>query len=155
MKKVFLFMLLMLSLGMFSACSDTDDIANSSDGNVGEGVSKTALCNTWVLVSYGNESNEVLKEAKGYTYLLTFHSDGTYSGLAYGNEMGGKYKCNGKEIQITNPDITQVYYVGSDPDQFYLEHLSDVSTHTVSDTELRLYYSKDQYFKFRIKNDLS
>ena len=75
MKKVFLFMLLMLSLGMFSACSDTDDIANSSDGNVGEGVSKTALCNTWVLVSYGNESNEVLKEAKGLFFPLTSTAD--------------------------------------------------------------------------------
>ena len=114
MKKVFLFMLLMLSLGMFSACSDTDDIANSSDGNVGEGVSKTALCNTWVLVSYGNESNEVLKEAKGYTYLLTFHSDGTYSGLAYGNEMGGKYKCNGKGDKATdNQLVCEKHYIPS------------------------------------------
>ena len=35
---------------------------------------------------------EVLKEAKGYYYLITFHSDGTYSGKAYGNEMVGTYE---------------------------------------------------------------
>ena len=155
MKKVFLLMGVLLSLGLFYACSNTDDIANNSDGNIeGDGVSKTmSLCNTWVLVSYGNESNEVLKESKGYYYQITFHPDGTYSGLAYGNEMGGNYKCKGKEIQINLGDITQKDVVGSDSDQFYLEHLSDVSTYAVSDTELRLYYSKDQYFKFRIKND--
>jgi len=152
MKKVIVLMFLMFPLVMFNSCSNIDDNGNSSDGNI-EGVSKTTLCNTWVLVSYGNESNEVLKEAKGYYYLITFHPNGTYSGWAYGNEIGGNYKCKGTEIQISIGDITQKDVVGSDPDQFYLEHLSNVSTYAINDTELRLYYSKDQYFKFRIKND--
>jgi heat shock protein HslJ len=106
-----------------------------------------------VLVSYVNETGEVLKEAKGYYYLITFHPDGTYSGKAYGNEMGGKYKLNGKKIQINPGDITKIAVEGSDPDRFFLEHLADVYTYTITDMELRLYYSKDQYFKFRINND--
>lgn len=140
MKKVLVMMSMLLSLGLFFACSSDDD-------------SFTTLYNNWVLVSYVNETGEVLKEAKGYYYLITFHPDGTYSGKAYGNEMGGKYKLNGKKIQINPGDITKMDVEGSDPDRFFLEHLADVYTYALTDTELWLYYSKDQYFKFRIKND--
>ena len=140
MKKVFVIIGILLSFGMFYACSSDDD-------------SFTTLYNNWVLVSYVNETGEVLKEAKGYYYLITFHPDGTYSGKAYGNEMGGKYKLNGKKIQINPGDITKMDVEGSDPDRFFLEHLADVYTYALTDTELWLYYSKDQYFKFRIKND--
>ena len=140
MKKVFVILSMLLSLGMFSACSSDD-------------ASFTTLNNKWVLVSYVNETGEVLKEANGYYYLIIFHPDGTYSGKAYGNEMGGKYKLNGKKIQINPSDITKIAVEGSDPDRFFLEHLADVYTYTITDMELRLYYSKDQYFKFRINND--
>ena len=58
----------------------------SSDG---EGPD-TSLVNTWVLVSYVNETGEVLKEANGYYYGITFGPNGYYSGRAYGNELGGK-----------------------------------------------------------------
>ena len=50
-------------------------------------------------------------------------------------------------------DITKFDYEGSDTDNFFLEHLADVYTYTITDTELKLFYSK-KYFKFRIKNDL-
>ena len=156
MKKVFVFLNMLLSLGMFSACSSDDSLNGNVEGQEGNfNEPTTTFYNQWVLVSYGNESNEALKEAEGYYYLITFHPDGTYSGKAYGNEMGGEYKLNGKEIHINRADITQVSWVGSDPDQFFLEHLTDVYTYTITDVELRLYYSKDQYFKFRIKNDQS
>ena len=44
----------------------------------------------------------------------------------------------------SNPDLL--------PAKFYIEHLHDVYRYSVSDKELRLYYSKDEYFKFRINN---
>lgn len=156
MKKVLLVLGVLLSLGMFCACSSSDgsyDFTEEPISGTDMG-SPLNIYNQWVLVSYGNESNEVLKEAKGYYYLITFHRDGTYSGKAYGNEIGGKFQCNGKEIQFVEGDITQLDVVGADPDKFFLEHLSDVYTYTITDTELRLYYTKDQYFKFRINNDL-
>jgi heat shock protein HslJ len=141
---------------LFYACSSSDEINSPEEtpNNVSD-PDVISLYNTWVLVSYGNEADEVLKEAKGYYYLITFHPDGTFSGKAYGNEMGGEYKLNGKEIQISRADITQLDVEGSDPDRFFLEYWADVYTYTITDTELRLYYSKDQYFKFRIKNDQS
>ena len=111
----------------------------------------SALCEAWVLVSYGNESNEVLKEAEGHYYEITFCSDGTLSGLAYYNEIVGRYWCEGNKITIDHFGMTKRYHEGSDPDEFFKEHLSDVSTYSVTNTELRLYYSKDEYFKFRIK----
>ena len=141
---------------LFYACSSSDEINSSEEApnNVSD-PDVISLYNTWVLVSYGNEADEVLKEAKGYYYLITFHPDGTYSGKAYGNEMWGEYALNSKRIQINRATafITQMQLVGADPDRFFLEHLADVYTYALTDTELWLYYSKDQYFKFRIKND--
>jgi heat shock protein HslJ len=102
-------------------------------------------------VSYGNESNENIKEANGYYYLISFHTDGTYSGQISCNTMGGEYSHKGNEIKITHPLKTQLGCEGEDPDKFFQGHLSDVYSYKVIDTELRLYYSKDQYFKFRIK----
>lgn len=141
MKQAKVFFLFLLTTCLFAACSSDDDNVNS------------LLCKTWLLVSYGNKSNEVLKEAEGYYYELTFHPDGTYSGLAYGNNMEGYYSCKGNTIKIDFGIITQLLVEGSDQDEFYLKHLFDVKTYTVTDTELRLYYSEDQYFKFRVYND--
>ena len=141
MKKEFFILGMLLSLGMiFNACSNDEDVTDS-------------LYNQWVLVSYVNETGEVLKEAKGYYYLITFHPDGTYSGEAYKNELGGEYTCKDNKIKISHPYITKVYWEDSDPDEFYLEHLSDVNTYVVTDKELRLYYSNDHYFKFRINKN--
>ena len=139
MKKSFLLwmgVVLMMVVGMSSCSSDDED---------------NNLYNTWILVSYGNESNEVLKEAKGYYYLITFHPDGTYSGQAYGNKMGGKYACIGHMIRIIDGDVTQRGVEGADPDRFFFTHLREIYTYKISTSELRLYYSKDEYFKFRIK----
>jgi hypothetical protein len=66
--------------------------------------------------------------------------------------MWGEFSLMASGIKISHPGITKVDWEGSDPDQFFLQHLSDVSTSSITDTELRLYYSKDQYFKFRTKN---
>lgn len=139
MRKVLFVIVVLLSVGMFCACSNPDDEA------------PLVLLNQWVLVSYGSESNEVLKEAKGYYYLITFHRDGTYSGKAYGNKIVGSYECIGNHFKFIDGNITQLDVVGADPDKFFLEHLYDVYTYTITETELRLYYSKDQYFKFRVQ----
>ena len=144
MKKVLLLIgaLLLVVAGamLVASCSSDDDEVNP------------LLLNEWVLVSYGNESNEVLKEAKGYYYIMTFHSDGTYSGNIYGNKMGGEYSCNGNRITISNPKRTLAQMEGTDPDYFFLKHIDDVYSYKVTNTELRLYYSDNQYFKFRIEN---
>ena len=140
MKKVLFILGVLLSLGLFCGCSNSDDTTDS------------VLYNQWVLVSYGNESNEVLKEANGYYYMITFHRDGTYSGIAYGNKMEGTYKCIWDSFKFIDGIITQLYVEGADPDRFFLKHLYDIYTYKITDTELRLYYSEDQYFKFRISN---
>ena len=108
-----------------------------------------SLYNTWILVSYGNESNEVLKEANGYFYHITFNSDGTFSGQAYGNKMEGKYECIGNQIKFIDTNTTQIELEGSDPDMSFWEHWDDVYAYKISASQLRLYYSDDQYFKFR------
>ena len=147
--------LLLMSISLNSCSRDNDTSENSDIPNIETpSLLSSLLYNTWVLVSYGDESNEVLKEGKGYYYQITFRPDGTYSGKAYGNDMWGEFSLMASGIKISHPGITKVDWEGSDPDQFFLQHLSDVSTYSITDTELRLYYSKDQYFKFRTKKDL-
>ena len=150
-KKIFIMMCFLLII-ISAGCSSDDE-----DNN---------LYNTWILVSYGNGANDVLKEAKGYFYQITFKSDGTYSSLvdgiyygqsdstiAYGNRLSGRYACNGNTIKIIDGDVTQRGVEGADPDKFFLTHLGDIYTYKISAFELRLYYSEDEYFKFRIKKD--
>ena len=155
-KKLFVLIGVLLTAISVNSCSSDNDTSENSDIPNMESPSllSSLLYNTWVLVSYGDESNEVLKEVKGYYYQITFRPDGTYSGKAYGNDMWGEFSLMASGIQISHPFITKVDWEGSDPDKFFLQHLSDVSTYSITDTELRLYYSKDQYFKFRTKNDL-
>ena len=128
--------LLMMLLAVVSVgCSDDDDYV--------------PLCSTWVLVSYGNESNEVLKEANGYYYEITFQSDGRFTGRAAGSRIEGEYSCSvGHKMTIK-----LLFRVKSsiDEDQFFVEHLFQVNRFSMADRELRLYYSKDEYFKFRVK----
>ena len=138
MKKLLLFVSCLFMLSLFWACSDDAE--------------KSKLYHDWVLVSYGNETNEVLKEAEGYIYTITFKSDGSFTGQAYGNKYFGDYKCKGNKIEINLHLIEQAYYVGTDQDYFYINNIEKASSSAVTDKELRLYYSADQYFKFR-KNE--
>ena len=80
-----------------------------------------------------------------------FNPDSIYSGNIYGNEMWGKYTCNGHRITISPPWTTLVDCEGSDPDEFFRNHIDDVYSYVVTNTELRLYYSDNEYFKFRVK----
>lgn len=140
MKKLFYYpVMLFLAAFCFAGCSSDDEAMNP------------LLLNSWVLVSYGNDSDEVLKESEGYYYEITFDSEGRYSGKAYGNKMGGEYECKGSEIKLSSPMRTLVLYENSDPDYFFDYNLKKVYTYTVTDRELRLYYFPDQYFKFRTK----
>lgn len=155
MKKVLLAFATIFSLGLFCSCSSGDE-ANNLEGDMSNtnATNSVSLYNSWVLVSYGNELNEVLKETKGYYYIITFNPDGTYSGKAYGNQMGGNFECKDSQINISHPEMTKVQWEGADEDKFFLEILSKVNNYIIIDRELRLYYSKDKYFKFRINNDL-
>ena len=154
MKKCLFFVMSLLGLNLLCACSSNSDETNIVEDdfrcvNRPDSVEAT-LCDTkWVLVSYGNESNEVMKESKGYFYLLIFDSDGTYTGRAYGNEIWGEYNCIGEKFEIYSLGSTKVDVEGADKDNFFLYHLRDVYTYSLTDKELRLYYSEDQYFKFR------
>ena len=137
MKKYLYILMSAMLITISAGCSNDEEVQS--------------LSNTWILVSYVNETGEVQKEAKGYNYQVTFNSDGTYSGFAYGNKMSGRYACVGNRIEIIDGNITQMDVEDADPDKFFLEHWSNAYTYTITDSELRLYYSEGQHFKFRIK----
>lgn len=136
----FFFPLLFSAVFLFSCSSDE---------------SSSLINNQWVLISYGNESGEVLKEANGYFYMITFNPDGTYSGKAYGNKLDGKYGCTGNTVKIIDYNITLVSVEGADNDAFFIENLCDDYLYTIINDELKLVSSKGFYFKFRKMVDAS
>ena len=74
MKKYLFIMMSTMLIVLSAGCSSDDE--------------DKYLYNTWRLVSYGNESNEVLKEANGFFYQITFNSDGSFIGLIDGIYSG-------------------------------------------------------------------
>lgn len=128
-------------------------IASTCFMSCDEDSDEPSLCNSWMLVSYTNETGEILKEAKGYAYHITFSTDGSYSGRIYGNQMFGEYRTNGKSIHISSPTVTKMLVEGCDTDMFFREHLRDAYAYSITNEELRIYYLDNYYFKFRIWKD--
>lgn len=79
MKKYFFFVLCTMLAGLLMTGCSSDDEDSAS------------LYNTWVLVSYGNESNEVLKEANGYSYVITHSPMYTDSDIVCSDADGDGY----------------------------------------------------------------
>ena len=134
-KKVFLFLSLLLWLGVFSACSSDDDMLSS-------------LCGTWSIIGYGNDQDFHTGDNIVNTTRLTFYSDGTFDGNIFPNKVSGKYKCDENNFSFIEIFATQLGAV--DPDlQFIDIHIRGVNNYKImSGSELRLYYDGDNYIKF-------
>ena len=151
MKRVLFVISVLLSLGMFCACS--------SDDFLGDDANQEGLCNTWQLIGYGSETkfHKIAEEYRkksdtyGSRFYLIFKSDGTLAGRDAVNQIYGNYTCNGSIIIIGEVIGTEIYDKEKDSLEFQWRLLD--TTHYLINKDgkkLRLYYSDKEFLYFEL-----
>lgn len=160
MKRVLFVISVLLSLGMFCACSSDDFPGDDVTwGNIDDYQSdQEKLCNTWQLIGYGSESNfhkiaeEYRKESETYgsRFYLIFKSDGTLEGRDAVNQIDGNYTCNGGNIII---EVASSLVGDKEKDsREFTSRLLDATHYLINKDgkKLRLYYSDKEFLYFEL-----
>ena len=144
MKKIIVIMGMLLSLGLFSACSSDEDVQSEES-------TAQALYGKWQVLGYGSDDNFTAKENNwtGHPFLI-FKEDGSFEGWI-DNDLVGTYtfKENG-EFTITRCGGTKV--LSTNPHIVYMEEQvwgKKIKSYKLLDNELRLFYSESEYLLFR------
>lgn len=131
--------------------------AGCTDGDGGNNPTTTKLSGTkWTLVGFYDVEKDSLKEAEPkdeQCYNLSFDTDTTISGTSSTNKIWGAYKANYElsTIQITNLGGTEINELFDG--QLYMESLWQVNFFTITNKELKLYYSdKKNYLLYNQKD---
>jgi hypothetical protein len=156
MKNLLFGFVVLVSAGLCLAGCSSDD----SEDNM-EAVSiDSMLCHKWILVGYGNDQDFHIDDGDddgyiGFNASVTFHTDGTFDSYVEPNEGYGEYKCKGNQILFVSYTHTQgesanpIYgFIG---DHLFQQNVNQ-TYQLISDTELRIYYEGDHYFKFYRKD---
>lgn len=99
MKKIIVFMLVLLSSTLcLSSCSKDDDI----------NLSKESVIGTWD-VTWAEMDGESLDIPAGYVY-ITLNNDGTYKVVMFSDRYSGTYKIEGNTVIGTTLDPITEYF---------------------------------------------
>lgn len=99
MKKIIVFMLVLLSSTLcLSSCSKDDDI----------NLSKESVIGTWD-VTWAEMDGESLDVPAGYVY-ITLNNDGTYKVVMFSDRYSGTYKTEGNTVIGTTLDPITEYF---------------------------------------------
>ena len=148
---------MLVSFGMFSACSSDDDSWGSRDQYQ---PNQAGLCKAWQLIGYGSEKNfhmideeyRQVSDVFGYRFYLVFNSNGTFTGRESINSIFGKYTCPGSQIKIGELASTFIYDTkGYEESQTFLSHLMSAKSYGIKDDQqLRIYYSETEFLYFKV-----
>jgi hypothetical protein len=115
-----------------------------------------ALCHEWHMIGYGNDQDFHVGDGRHdeINARITFYSDGTYKSFANQNDGYGSYKCKGGQIAFEDYEYTKK--ASDNPVDWFVEeklflHYTYLN-YMVTETELRIYYEGDHYFKFYRKD---
>lgn len=99
MKKIIVFMLVLLSSTLcLSSCSKDDDI----------NLSKESVIGTWDVI-WAEMDGESLDVPAGYVY-ITLNNDGSYKVVMFSNRYSGTYKIEGNTVIGTTLDPITEYF---------------------------------------------
>lgn len=138
-KKLVLMMSLLLSLGLFCACSNDEN-----------DISVTSLCKTsWKLYGFGTDDAHIqIAEPSGCStcYVVKFDPDGSFSGKTTSNDFFGIYSTENKFFKIEEYETTKVGEMG-DGYRFVDAFCSSVQYEIVNG-KLKLYYNNKDFLIF-------
>ncbi len=148
MKKVLFCFVMLMSVGLCLIGCSSDEANDEAIAPVDFG-----LCHTWQIVGYGSDQDFHVGDGVHdvISARITFNTDGTYNSFANSNSGSGKYVCKDNQLFIAEYHATKS--MTDNPVDWFVEE-TFFHNHTsyrnfiVSDTELRIYYEGDQYFKF-------
>ena len=144
MKKVFVMMGMLLSLGLFSACSSDEDVQSEES-------TAQALYGKWQVLGYGSDDNFTAKENNWTEHcFLILKEDGSLEGWIDNDFVGSyTYKENG-EFSVTNCRGSKV--LSTNLHIVFMEEQvcnRKIKAYKLLDNELRLFYSESEYLLFR------
>ncbi|GHV36450.1 hypothetical protein FACS1894180_0580 [Bacteroidia bacterium] len=104
----------------------------------------------WKLISFVNNAETIAPDPNGQNnFWIKFLPDSTMTGISSTNQMYGNFQIgDNNEIQITIHTITEINELGNGI--LFVDNLSRVSSFTVTESELKLYYSENEYLLFNL-----
>ena len=110
------------------------------------------LQRTWKFTGFVDAKADTMKTAEPQgpqCYILTLNEDSTFNGSTSTNQIAGKFKmsdqANGFRItQFGGTKINELQDGGR-----YVEAILDTYTYSLAKNELRLFYGKDFYLRFK------
>lgn len=148
MKKLLLYVLMVIVLFGLAACADTTTTQEPSPGAGLEG-------STWILESYGEEG-DLQTLLAGTEITATFDSkDGQVRGSGGANTYFGGYQAGKNELSISNLAWTEMFRLDPegvmDQEHWYLSALQETETYVIEDGELRISSSDGRVLIFSVK----
>ncbi|MDR0829471.1 MAG: hypothetical protein LBN95_05090 [Prevotellaceae bacterium] len=132
-------LVLIFTLMSFSGCEKKNPPLQQSN-----------ICNKWKLISFVNGAETIAPDPNGQNnFWIEFLPDSTMTGVSSTNQMYGNFQIgDNNEIQIAIHTMTEINELGNGI--LFVDNLLRVSLFTVTESELKLYYSENGYLLFNL-----
>ena len=113
------------------------------------------LLGTWEFIAFG-ASDGFLREVQKYewqtedAYTITFHEDTTMTGRSLVNTLAKKFALSGNKISFPWGVLADAFGETGDP-YLFTEALRNVSSFTIEDDQLKLFYPDKKFLLFNFK----
>jgi heat shock protein HslJ len=133
-----LFLFLITGAG---GCTNDNDTENTA-----------GLQRTWRFTGFVDAIADTMKIAEPQgpqCYILTFNEDSTFNGSTSTNQIAGKFKISDQAngFRITQFGGTKINELQDG--ERYVEAILDTYSYSLTKNELRLFYGKDFYLRFK------
>jgi len=83
--------------------------------------------------------------------MITFVTDGTFSGFTASNTFFGGYQINGTKLKVNSFTATKVFELGNG--EKYSQAIPEIESFEIAKNKLKLYYNQGQnYLLFNLIN---
>lgn len=113
------------------------------------------LYHSWKLEGFENLSNNSFEKAYPSDcencLMITFVTDGTFSGFTASNTFFGGYQIDGTKLKVNSFTATKVFELGNG--EKYSQAIPEIESFEIAKNKLKLYYNQGQnYLLFNLIN---